>query len=293
MSLANIRELFRITLCLFISGAAMPCEANDRTYHYKLEMGGDKPVCRHMLEVYNSNFKQPWKTKDWRKKLIGTPGSSKREADEDFLASGRFAFPKLPGVQHNPEFTSMMQYSKLPTSPEFEAIHWQEGRYAFKGGEYQYPFLFAEFDIDNDGTKEMVFKSAFMHDFVAGGWWNHNDADHDHLNIFGVDGFTLGDSQPIDGGKIYHGSADGQKPRFIEARQIRPFIFDGITYLSEFEPIWPANELAGLPTGKYPFPVKEYINIVKYVGGGLYLDAIKYSEVESVLICRLRMVPLR
>jgi hypothetical protein len=66
------------------------------------------------------------------------------------------------GVAHDSQMTLQMSFSALPTSPEFDAIHWREGRIDLGAPVGESPALIAEFDLDNDNRPELVVKSGFM-----------------------------------------------------------------------------------------------------------------------------------
>jgi len=65
-----------------------------------------------------------------------------------------------------------MRYSKIPSSPEFDAIKWKEGRAIigapsgadpdkYPGAKTELPILVAYFDFDNDGQIDTVVKNGF------------------------------------------------------------------------------------------------------------------------------------
>jgi hypothetical protein len=200
---------------------------------------------------------------------------------------------RLPGVEFNEKFIRDMIYSKFPTSPEFEAIYWREGRLWIEGGKPEdislEPMLVADFDIDNDGEVEAVFKVSFMSEFVTEGFSNPYSADYDQLELFPKGGIQL--KGIPNRGEVVHGQINGPKPNLILGRQLRPFILDGVTYISIYEPVWPADKLERLPTGDSLVPAQEYLNIKKYRGGGQFVNFGKYTELDLQPICRMSMIP--
>lgn len=257
------------------------CYADERIYRYDMDISHDDYVCQHMLEVYNTKFIEPW--------------------NQQKFPQPNFAdyFPRLPGVDYNYKLQLNTIYSKYPTSPEFEAIKWREGRTWLQGGEWLrghkpeditlYPMLVAEFDIDNDGVTETVFKNSFMYEFAVEGLDNPYSADDDHLEIYPEGGFVFNGIPEL--GEIAHGQPNGPAPRFLEARQLRPFILNGVTYLSKYEPFWSAKKLDKFTPRGHLLPIKEYLYIVKYKGGGQFIKFGKYTKEEMESVCRLRMIP--
>lgn len=286
-----MRWSYFASLCLYLLGAFGMSHANDRSYRYELEMSVDDQVCQRMLAVYNSNFREPWKTKDWRKQFIGTPEHPQWEINEEFGPTGIYAFPKLPGVEHDPQFTYEMRYSKLPTSPEFEVIEWCEWRfadiYAGKNRGYR-PILVAEFDIDNNGSTDTVIKKFFMSHYTTFGGWYGGDGGEDSMVIYPKGEFSLALTPTAD--EVYHGKVGMERPRVISNRQLRPFIIKNATYLSQYEDVWPMVD--GIPSPHQEYPNREYIHIIRYYGGGQDIGGGKYTELDIKPICRLRMIPI-
>lgn len=80
---SGLRRLCIASLCLCIAGLFNPCGARERTYRYELELSQDDRVCRHMLEVYNTKFREPWNQQKFPQTKL-----------EDI-------FPRLPGIEYN------------------------------------------------------------------------------------------------------------------------------------------------------------------------------------------------
>jgi hypothetical protein len=124
------------------------------TYRYSLVEGQSRPVCKHMLNVFNKKFTNLWNPPD----LISPTGTP------NYSTNSKLAFPLFPGVKHSTEATFLMRFSSWPTSPVFAAIHWREGR-AVLGGcptcpwdHKLFPILVAHLDFDNDRTTDTVVK---------------------------------------------------------------------------------------------------------------------------------------
>jgi hypothetical protein len=190
------------------------------------------------------------------------PDLSRQKEDPAYGPNGLYAFPKLPGVIHSNRMTVEMSYSRQPTSREFDAVQWREGRYRHIHGGIDNgdgPMLVAEFDIDNDGLKEIVIKAGFMRNYfpsesgkVAGG--------EDHLFVFEKDAIDL--SKPTTSMSFYGGQDGKPKPAWISRsenaryRLIRPFVFEGVAYLSGYEQVW--------SKAFDPNDLQEYLDVVRY-----------------------------
>lgn len=258
-----------LTALLLICGHAIASDSegyqDSERYQYILESGANASVCTHMKSVYKNKFRTPWK-RPLLTKLVGDPKYSEVSP---------YAFPKLPGVTHDTMATFTMSYSRLPTSAEFEAVDWREGRIQYGGPVGEGPALVAELDIDNDGKKDFVVKGCFMRTPAV-----IQDGGADCLYIFR--GKTLDLPNPIPQEMLGpRGSASG--PAVIAAlpevpyRLIRPFRFQGTTYL------------AGYRQGDGRGRSSDHIDIVKYLGGGFYLGPGNRSPVQLVRVCKIQM----
>jgi uncharacterized protein len=137
---------------------------NEPHYRYRLEYSQDRVLCPHMSKVFNSKFKTPWYRSTLKLEpdpvLFGVPYSQH--------------FERLPGISYDKRKTYDMFLAKYPTSPEFAAVKWREGRYEPPPGSIytEPPILVAQVDIDNDGENEWIVKYGFMrngdHTLVSG-----------------------------------------------------------------------------------------------------------------------------
>lgn len=269
-----LKEVYRQRIKALLNEVGGAGYTSERIYRYKLEMSQDDQVCLHMQNVYNKYFREPWNFQTFP-----------NIRHEDY-------FQRLPGIDYNEKMTMEMSYSRFPSSIEFDRIKWREGRYYYNDNKCdtcQYPFLVSELDIDNNGSKEIVFKLNFMWGFTTRDGGNENDKGSDSLRILPKDDFVI--NGIIDLRKSDYGLSNSSSVSFLEGRQLRPFILDGVTYLSKYESIWPSDEVEGLPTGEYPLPTQEYLHIHKYRGGGQFVRPGKYTETNLQPICRLRMLP--
>jgi hypothetical protein len=236
----------------------------DDNYVYRVEEGKEAKVCLHMANVYNEHFRRPWDLDDYP---VKTP-----------------PFPRLPGVEYDELHALTLRFSAFPTSPEFEAVRWHEGRLVTDPkSDRSRPMLVARTDIDNDGKPDILVKSAFMRNFsqgvrsVAGG--------EDFIVILPNDQpqlpariarSELYGSPGKDGAVLVSYSTLG-----FPARSIRPFIYEGITYLAVYE--------QRLESEQSRSAVYEWMWILKYHAGGWNRGG-GWEPLKVDRVCRLRMV---
>lgn len=240
-------------------------------YRYKLEYSKNKTLCLHMTKVFNSKFKTPW-YKSWLKLepdpiLFGIPYSQH--------------FEKLPGITYDKRSTFDMLLAKYPTSAEFESVKWLEGRYHDDTNSYQnsWPILFTQVDIDNDGEVEWVIKHHFMKngDHTRG-------SEQDRLSIYRKDDFKI--TGQISLNALYYGQNAQSRPKKLDtAMQLRPFVFDGITYISAYE----ANGGTFDRATSEGSPAKEYMNIWRITGKSERFGKQSSETLENTTVCRIRM----
>jgi hypothetical protein len=273
----NVRLVLRI-LSVWIGLSAPAFAGNLDRYRYVLEKSANDKVCRHIQKVYNMRFSYPFKR----------PPLTTLGADPEYGPNGHYAFSKFPGVTHDNRMTLTMSLSRLPSSPEFEAIQWREGRYRLTGlgGRQDHgdqPMLVAEFDIDNDGAVDTVIKDRFMREYDG----SLSRGGEDALFVFekGAIDFT----QSVMSDMFYSHQAGRKAPVLILgpywSRLIRPFLFEGVTYLSTYEQVWGGGESRSFGTKLEG----EYVNVLQYRGGGEKLASSGWSELQVDLVCRVRM----
>jgi uncharacterized protein YecT (DUF1311 family) len=240
-------------------------------YRYKLEYSQDKTLCLHMTKVFNAKFKTPW-YKSWLKLepdpiFFGVPYSQH--------------FEKLPGITYDKRSTFDMLLAKYPTSAEFEAVKWLEGRYHDDINSYQnnWPILLAQVDIDNDGEVEWVIKNNFIKngDHTRG-------SERDRLSIYRKDDFKIADQISLSA--LYYGQNAKPLPKKLDtAMQLRPFMFNEITYISAYE----ANGGTFDQTTFEGNPEKEYMNIWRLTGKSELFGKQSSETLEKTTVCRIRM----
>lgn len=244
---------------------------NEPHYRYKLEHSEDKVLCPHMTQVFNDKFKTPW-YKSWLKLesdpiLFGIPYSQQ--------------FERLPGVAYDKRSTFDMLLAKYPTSSEFEAVKWREGRYEppLESVYKSQPILIAQLDFDNDGETEWIVK----HGFFRNG--DHSRvSEHDVLSVYRVGTFNV--NEKIPSGALYYGQNGKLRPKKLDtAMQLRPFVFAGTTYISAYQAnggTFDQNTFEGDPT-------QEYMNIWRLTGTSQRLFNQSTETLDTATICRIRM----
>ena len=246
MSLSKTRfSLFRIFMCV-VYFAAAPTWAAAISYDYKLVMNKNPKLCKHMEEVYKTHFKRPWDLEP----LGGW---------EQLLKNDRVLLKTA--------------YSRYPTSPEFSAIEWKDYMYKDEFGDR--PLLIAEFDIDNDGTKDLVLKPSFF----SGG----NPDQWEFLLIFQPGELNL--DQSLSRRDVW-GEGKALRPKVIsDAAVMRPFLFNGIAYLSWYD--FYRYDLGEPKTPAHQPP--EFMEIKKYKGGGIIGQREKLPLLLEN-ICKFEMI---
>ena len=261
-------------LLVFVASPASTAFGGDRDrYRYIPAKRNAANVCPHMHRVLNKNFVYPWKR----------PSLVRLVDDPIYGKNSRFSFPKLLGVFHDDQKTLAMSYSRLPTSPEFDAIHWREGRVRDRLGssEVEMAILVADFDINNDGQKETVIKNAFMLDYYVGG----GSGGEDMLYVFPLLEKTPALSTKWE--SMLSGEVGGGKPALITLapgvpyRLIRPFLYEGSIYLLGYEQSQQDNEL------------REHMHIVTYQGGGQPLGVGERAPIKLEHKCLFRMMVIK
>jgi hypothetical protein len=244
-----------------IPGAAVTAE--DDSYRYRLDQGKELKVCQHMQAVYDKHFRRPW---DFSLLPIRTP-----------------PFARLPGVGYDERKALDLSYSAFPSSPEFDAVPWMEGRAIRRLS----PTLVAELDIDNDGQPETLFKTSFMLGYSPG----HRSAPGGQDTRWMVDKGEVNPSEPLAEHELYKPVGQKRPSRLamdtfgMPVRLIRPFLFDRVTYLSMYE-----QEVSR--EGKR-WRTRETMWVVKYQGGGWHKGGGNWEPVEAARICRFRMLPVK
>lgn len=246
--------------------------AEDRTYQFVLTTSHNATLCRHMGRVFNQRFRQPWHD-EMDMALYGV--------------DGKYAFPRLPWVEHIDRITVDMRFSKYPTSPEFEAIAWQEGR-AISGqqsesGKIPFPVLIAYFDFDNDGQADTVMKESFMtHYQYRAGWnnargpepllaWRNEHKDFTSMPTM----WSLLNEVPKD-----------KVPQTAYGLHQRPFIYRGQTLVARYAQDWgDSSVIADTPW----YPLNEVMSIVKYTSKPQIRKSSRHPPWSEETLCEFQM----
>lgn len=243
-------------------------------YNYVLEENHNPEVCRHMLVVFNQKFTHLWDypPTHW----TGNPAESEYE------------FPALPGVRRNDEVNDEVWYSAFPTSPEFSAIHWKQGRAVPKGcpvgqlcpGEGPRRILVANFDFDNDGSVDTVIKNGFF----AG--YNAMFKGLEILEVWRGQTLTITDTPSL--WDLAHPKDKDLTPIIMFGMYLRPFIYLHITYVASYVPRFKEKSEPNQGAGPPPYPIREDMLIKRYHFDGRK-DQIGRPQWSSDTICDLQM----
>lgn len=240
------------------------------SYRYQLEVNADAKLCRQMERVYNADFKRPWDRK-----------------------AKRTAFGRVAGTKKDDALEAQLVYSAGPSSAEFAAVKWLEGRSYYAGSSSpQAATLVAEVDIDNDNTRDVVVKTQFKRSVqTAGGldqlWvFRRKAADPAKpLEMNRVSGKAREDgTRQISSVTLHY--TDKDRPAEVSGERmgaalIRPFAASGKTYLSVYVP-WAVDD---------PKERREWMWVMAYRGGGSSLGPGKWEAAKVDKLCRFRMIP--
>lgn len=280
-------------LILLSCGLTGTANAQVELYKYRLEESHDKDLCVHMTKVFNRSFTTPW-DRGYDNGLNPSPSVFGTPYDQ--------VFERLPGVEYSKQFVFQMLLAKYPSSPEFDAIKWHEGRVYYpdsaRPGELRAsPMLVTQIDIDNDGKKEWVIKNSFMFkapsNYVSDAG-NTDFSGWDDLRIFPADGLDL--TIPLLSKQLTHGQKPGYQPGMLDiqvALQLRPFIYKGRTYLSAYQVVWEDKSISQSKPRRFRmYPDREYLNILQVVEGGKNPNNAFIETANTETICRIRMIML-
>ena len=194
-------------------------------YRYVLKEDRNPTVCKHMLVVFNRRFSDPW---------AAPPRPWSKDTERNYSAGSRYAFPRLPGVEHSTMATYEMRFSAQPTSPEFSAVPWKEGIAVPGGcpaarvctGQGPEPILIAHFDFDNDGTVDTVIRNQFFRGYRAA------HPAFEYLTVWRNQVFTIPGIADI--WKLSHPKNHALTPIVTFGTYLRPFVYANRTYVAEY-----------------------------------------------------------
>ena len=248
--------------------------AGDQTlrYTYKLQNSQDaqNPVCAHMTEVLNKSFSALWDTDWWS------------ATDANFAADGKYAFPLIKGVEHQGRATFDMRLSKVPSSPEFDAIPWSEGRALVGLQKSPVPILMAYFDFDNDGHIDTVIKLGFSrgYDYTT----SSGNVFEENLVVFRGKQVA---AKPIL--NLQLAPVPGEEaPVVATAMYERPFVHQGRTYVAQYDEDLGNDFDAG---NKSPYkPTSETMTILSYEFSGSTDPTTGKPSWDQKTICTFSMM---
>jgi hypothetical protein len=235
-------------------------------YSYETIIDTDAGVCSHMKGVFNKHFSRMW--------------------DQPFLNKS------------DPE-TWKMALSKVPTSPEFDAIKWQERR-AIEGeppekagplNDKLLPILVGYFDIDNDGKPDTVIKIAFTRGYDYMIFGHGGTGLHDEYMI------VLHDYQlPISSLPLSYHALDSENSQYlteqINASYERPFIYEGRVYIARYDVATDANGNVLFRSRKDTTPREEKMAVLSYKLSGK-IDVHRGPEWDVTTVCQFKMTQQR
>lgn len=274
VALNSFTRLYKATLgfllcCLIYSTPGIAGEFD--TYSYKLEVNNNNKVCTHMADVYRQYFKKPFVT-------VAT--------EAEFKKKGGKPPEPFPGVKGDWSNYDEFLYSFDPSSPEFDAIKWKLGTEIShtEGDPIQYatPFIAADLDINNDGKIKTVIKDAAMDIYFV-----PNRVNADVLFIYFQGDIDL-TKEPIEAGMFFKG-LNGHPPFAViygptsTCMLVRPFVYDGVTYLSCYHRKWTKV----IHDYVNPTPAQEYTDVLKFQGVEKLPDG--RAPIKAETVCRFRM----
>lgn len=244
-----------------MTAAAANDDPRDLIHRYKLVKSKSAALCQHMAGVYRENFKHPWHHE------------SKSSADgaKYFGMLPHELFKALDGVPQTPSDSFDLLLNKRPTSAEFDAVPWLEGR--MKINSYYSPaltprrefapILISSIDVDNDGRSEYFVKLGFMASQPRNGLFGWGSAPIDAIRIYDGEAVKNTDFSRFESRKHQENTVLSEIFRTnANTTFIRPLRYQGRWYFHAYHTKWPEVETThGLPS-------KESIEIFQIDRGG-------------------------
>ena len=237
-------------------------------YVYRLTLNDSPDLCTHMNQVFNEGFATMWDT------------SMLNEEDPSFAADSEFAFPRLPGVEHDYKATFTMLSSKKPSSPEFDAVPWKEGR-AILGdppesagpvNDTPMPILVTYVDFYNDGHMDAVIKKQFTRGYSYMANSGGNGLDDELITV--ILDQKLSPGPTLSWWDLRKKAQSSSKfINTIDAAYERLFIYKGQTYVAHYDIQLSTNPNAVKPS-------KELMSVLRY----------HVSDGQGEVICQYRMI---
>ncbi len=239
--------------------AAETDNAAPLSYRYELVQSADDAVCGHMREVYNTRFRQPWNV------------AAEFEARLESLKSSYFGNASGLSAEQQREILWTMRFDVVPTSAEFEAVHWRAARLYRSGSRDEPdPARLAIVDLNNDGQPDLVLQNLFY-----GTYEEPEENLGEQTMVYSSLAIMSARRLMIEVEELESWGRTG----FFSGHIVRPFIFNGTTYLSRYQRAY--NDDDGPPYVYHP----ESILIERYHGGP---TITKPLDMETV--CEFRVV---
>ena len=245
-------------------------------YTYEIDVSNNPDVCNHMLRVFNTCFKNLWDAPP-----LGV------DDVPNYSAAGKYAFPRLQGVEHDTRMTFDMRYSKLPSSKEFDAVTWKEGRITNGNPgvkQYSAPVLIGHFDINNDQKTDTVLKVGFMpgYDYLIGP--KRNGHFLEYLIAWSDENVRLSDKSSL--WELQNGGLASEWPTPINATYMRPFIYKQRSYLARYFMDGGDN---GREFYTRPFHGKEIMSVLEFNFSKKHDQLTRKPEADLNLVCSYSM----
>lgn len=252
------------------------------TYKYTLKKSTNSGVCEHMLSLFNDQFTRLW----------SAPPQAPVTNDPVYSTDGKYSFPRLPSVEYSADAVFQTRFFSQPTSPEFSAIHWEEGM-AFPGGcpagsvcsgEQPFPVLIAHFDFDNDGIVDTVIKEGYFPGYPGSLW------EVEYLTVWRGQNISI--NGVADLWKLEHPQDVTLTPIIYVGMYLRPFIYENQAYVAQYvqdqdEPVDPNAEHG--PRPKTWQPHQEDMLVQQYSFTGQEEKTTGRPQWTARTICDLEM----
>lgn len=257
------------------------------TYRYTLKENRNPVLCGHMLHVFNTKFAHMW----------DAPPIWASEGDPVYSAHSVYAFPMLPHLKHSSESTFIMRYSKVPTSKEFSAIPWKEGRATLGGcpsgdacppSNTPIPILVAHFDFDDDGTVDTVIKQGFSAGYPGVQHGEGQGGESDYLMVWRAQTLTISDTPSL--WTLSHPPDKSLAPLILSGTYLRPFVYAGKIFVASYEVDLGDDDL--YRQRQRHSPRREDMFVKRYYFAGKKQDITGWPEWSAITICDFRMKQL-
>jgi hypothetical protein len=271
----TIVALFAATLVPRTAGADDGVNIIGPHYRFQAVVNKNADLCVHMEEVLNRNFKTMWATE-------------MQNPERDFhLGAG---VPKLPGVVQDANMAYAMRYSLAPSSEEFKAIPWNEGRAIFGDppetagpvSTVPMPVLVAHFDFDNDGTTDTVMKLGFTRgiDYM----WNERSVGWNEEYLYVWRSKLIQFHSPQSLWELMAGAKPEARPmEEVNGDYLRPFRFKGHTYVAEYHIGSPKHQ------GKQ-LRMRESMSVSSYRPADQSVSATASTQWKESKVCEYSMI---